>query len=98
MHGENAVQRNIREHSNFLHHFFSDWIGGAARDDFGASVSVSGDTAVVGAFLDDVGANVDQGSEYVFVRSGTVWTEESKLTAADGAAGDEDVVVVVVGV
>ena len=33
MHGENAVERNIGEHSNFLHHFFGNWIGGAARDD-----------------------------------------------------------------
>ena len=37
---------------------------------------------------DDVGANVDQGSAYVFVRSGTTWSQQAKLTAADGAAGD----------
>ena len=61
---------------------------GAASDNFGWSVSLSGDTAVVGARLDDVGANGDQGSAYVFVRSGVVWSEEVKLTASDGAAGD----------
>ncbi len=61
---------------------------GAAFDNFGQSVAISGDTAVVGAVNDDVGANVDQGSAYVFVRSGTSWTQQQKLTASDGAAGD----------
>ena len=37
---------------------------------------------------DDVGANADQGSAYVFTRSGTTWTPQAELTAADGAAGD----------
>lgn len=61
---------------------------GAARDYFGASVSIEGDTAIVGAMFDDVGANDNQGSVYVFTRSGTVWTEQAKLTATQGAAGD----------
>ncbi len=56
--------------------------------DFGISVAVSGDTVVVGAFSDDVGANVDQGSAYVFGRSGVSWSQQAKLTASDGAAGD----------
>jgi hypothetical protein len=50
---------------------------------------LSGDTALVGAIGDDNGANVDQGSAYVFVRSGTTWTEQAKLTASDGAAYDQ---------
>ena len=61
---------------------------GEAGDQFGFWVSVSGDTAVVGAFMDDVGANLDQGSAYVFTRDGQTWTEEAKLTASDGAATD----------
>jgi uncharacterized repeat protein (TIGR01451 family) len=61
---------------------------GATNDNFGGSVAISGDTALIGAFLDVVGANVDQGSAYVFVRSGTTWTEQQKLTALDGAATD----------
>lgn len=48
---------------------------GAASDFFGYSVSVSGGTMVVGTPNDDVGANVDQGSAYIFVRSGNVWSE-----------------------
>jgi hypothetical protein len=62
---------------------------GAATDRFGISVSLSGDTAVVGAYFDDVGANTDQGSVYVFTRSGTTWTQQAKLTASDGAANDQ---------
>jgi len=60
---------------------------GAADDRFGFSVSISGDTAVIGANLDD-GVGSDSGSAYVFVRSGTTWTEQAKLTASDAAALD----------
>ena len=63
--------------------------GGAANDDFGFSVAIDGNTAVVGAYLDDVGANVDQGSAFVFVRSGTTWTQQAQLNAAGGAASDD---------
>ena len=61
---------------------------GAINDNFGISVAISGDTAIVGAFVDSVGANSFQGSAYVFARSGAVWTQQQKLTAADGAAND----------
>jgi hypothetical protein len=61
---------------------------GAAYDVFGSSVALSGETALVGASSDDVGANVDQGSAYVFARSGTSWSPQGKLTGADGAAHD----------
>ncbi len=61
---------------------------GAASDQFGISVALSGDTALVGAFLDDTPAGADAGSAYTFTRSGTLWSQQSKLTAGDGAAGD----------
>ncbi len=59
----------------------------AANDYFGHAVSVSGDTALIGAHLDDDGGN-SSGSCYVFVRTGTSWSQQAKLTANDGAAGD----------
>ncbi len=62
---------------------------GAADDRFGKSVALSGDTVVVGAYLDDIGGNTDQGSAYVFTRSGTVWTQQQRLTANDGASIDQ---------
>jgi hypothetical protein len=60
----------------------------AGSDQFGFSVSVSGDTAVVGSKFDD-DAGSDSGSAYVFIRSGGMWTEQQKLTATDAAAGDD---------
>ncbi|NOT00491.1 MAG: hypothetical protein HOP29_07675 [Phycisphaerales bacterium] len=60
----------------------------AADHQFGWSVSVSGDTVVVGARFDD-DAGTHSGSAYVFFRSGTVWTQQQKLAASDAAAGDE---------
>jgi uncharacterized protein (DUF2345 family) len=66
---------------------------GAAFDTFGWSVSVSGDTVVVGAPGADIGANADQGAAYVFVKPSGGWTTTStftaKLTASDGAVGDD---------
>ena len=61
---------------------------GAANDEFGTSVALSGDTALVGADRADVSGNADQGAAYVFVRSGTSWNQQAKLTASDGAAND----------
>jgi hypothetical protein len=62
---------------------------GAAGDNFGRSVAISGNTAVVGAPHDGVGSNASQGSVYIYVRSGDAWVQQgSKLTASDGAADD----------
>ncbi|MFQ5503158.1 MAG: FG-GAP repeat protein, partial [Phycisphaerae bacterium] len=55
--------------------------GDAEADDwFGVSVSISGDTAVIGSTLDD-DAGHDSGSAYIFVRTGDTWTQQAKLTA-----------------
>ncbi|MBS1811756.1 MAG: Ig-like domain repeat protein [Acidobacteria bacterium] len=59
----------------------------ANNDAFGWSVAISGDTAVIGAYTDD-GNFADQGSAYVFTRSGTTWSQQAKLTANDGATND----------
>lgn len=57
----------------------------AAGDYFGNSVSISpdGNDCLIGA---RVKANV--GAAYVFTRSGSVWSQQAKLTASDAAAGD----------
>ncbi len=59
---------------------------GTADDLFGSSVSLSGDTALIGAVDDDNG--IDSGSAYVFTRTGTTWTQQAKLLASDGTADD----------
>ena len=61
---------------------------GTTADEFGSSVALDGDTAVVGAWSDSIGANFQQGSAYVFVRVGTTWSQQAKLTAVDGQAQD----------
>ncbi len=60
---------------------------GAAGDVFGYSVSLSGDTALIGAHFDDDNGG-ESGSAYVFEKVGGIWVQVAKLTAADGAAGD----------
>lgn len=62
---------------------------GAAEDEFGNAVSINGNYAIVGARLANVDAKIDQGAAYIFVRSGTNWTQQVKLTALDGAKGDQ---------
>jgi len=52
---------------------------------FGDSVAVSGSTVVVGA---NHGAGSDTGAAYMFVRSGTAWSQQAKLTASDGVSRD----------
>ncbi len=60
---------------------------GAADDRFGWSVSVSGDTAVIGAYKNDDNGS-GSGSTYIFTRSGSIWSQQAKLLAADGAVND----------
>ena len=66
----------------------------AKNDRFGVSVAVDDDTAVVGAFQPDYvdsGTNVSRpGAAYVYTKdSNGAWSQQAKLTASDGAAGDE---------
>jgi outer membrane protein assembly factor BamB len=61
---------------------------GDTEDWFGESVSISADYAIVGAPYAD-GNEPGSGSAYIFKRSGTSWTQESKLTASDGASADQ---------
>ena len=65
---------------------------GAALNGFGASVSISGSTVVVGAPYATVGGDGGQGAAYVFTEPNSGWantTETIKLTAPDGAADNE---------
>ncbi len=70
-----------------------------ADDEFGWSVSVSGDTAVVGAYREDstaTGVNgnqssngaTDSGAAYVFTRSGSTWTQQAYLKPSNTGADD----------
>ena len=61
----------------------------AADDEtsFGRSVSLSGDTAVIGTLAGGP-AGASSGSAFVFTRSGGTWSQQAKLTADDSSEGD----------
>jgi hypothetical protein len=52
---------------------------GSPHDEFGASVAISGNTALVGT--------QDKGTVYVFNFDGTAWTQASEITTSDGVQG-----------
>jgi FG-GAP repeat len=54
---------------------------------FGASVAVDGDRIVVGAYGDQ-NAGIYAGAAYVFVRVGSTWTPEAKLTGSENSTFD----------
>lgn len=56
---------------------------------FGESVAISGDTIVIGSSQTDTDAGEHAGAAYVFSRVGSIWTEQTKLTHSDAAAGDD---------
>ena len=61
---------------------------GAAGDRFGTSVSLDGDSALLGAPYDnDVASNA--GSSHVFVRTGSIWAQQARILASDGEDGDQ---------
>jgi len=60
---------------------------GAAYDDFGRSVSISGNMALVGAFGDDDQGD-GSGSAYAFIRNGNTWSFQHKFLAPGGVADD----------
>jgi len=71
----------------------------SSNDFFGLSVAVSGDTVVVGAYLEDSSATgvngnqadnsaADSGAAYAFVRSGGVWSQQAYLKASNTGAFD----------
>ena len=61
---------------------------GEAGDAFGASVTLSGTLAAIGAPADDHASGANAGSAYVFVRNGNAWSQQTRVFALDGAAED----------
>jgi hypothetical protein len=66
---------------------------GAAEDNLGSSVAISGDTIVAGARYHTVGSNTKQGAAYVFVMPAAGWaggvsTQTAELTGPGGAMDD----------
>jgi hypothetical protein len=60
---------------------------GAMIDQFGYSVALDRDAALIGAYQKEIDGNSQQGAAYVFRRTGASWLEEQRLTASDGQTG-----------
>ena len=61
---------------------------GVTSDQFGFSVSISGNKAIIGAQLDDNGNDLNSGSAYIFELINGTWVQQAKLTASDGTYDD----------
>ncbi len=70
-----------------------------ALDYFGKTVAASGNTLVIGAYQEDSNARgvngnesnnsaTDSGAVYVFVKSGTTWSQQAYLKASNADGGD----------
>lgn len=60
----------------------------AGSDNFGISVAISGDFAIIGADSDDAvpmggGSGFNSGSAYIFHQSGSTWAQHQKVVAPD---------------
>ena len=63
----------------------------AANDEFGRSVSVDGDTVVVGAHKDNIGGGTDiEGSSYVFTKPKAEWVDSSEAAKLPGPGDSDD--------
>ncbi len=58
----------------------------AMHQQFGMSVGVSGDTAIIGARGDNE-KGIGAGAAYIYVRDGGSWVQRAKLFAADACKG-----------
>lgn len=86
---------NITGAAYIFKHIGTTWIQEAKltaadsvpEDCFGWSVSLDGNTCVIGAIEDDDNGN-RSGSAYIFTNSDTAWMQQAKLLASDGAPID----------
>jgi hypothetical protein len=62
-------------------------IDGSPYSFFGSSLAIDGNTVVVGAYGDQNAGNY-AGAAYVFVRSGSTWNQEQKLSGSENSVAD----------
>jgi FG-GAP repeat len=92
---ENVGANNDQGTASIFRYNGSSWVlmnklidaTGAAADQFGISVSISGNYAVIGASADDVLFS-GQGSASVYFYNGSNWVFMQKLSDANGSASD----------
>jgi len=90
-----AVYVFVRNGNNWVQQAYLKSSNVDADDAFGSSISISGDTIVIGASQEDGnGTNqsdnslINSGAVYVFTRSAGVWTQQAYLKASNLDAND----------
>ena len=88
----------VRSGSDWVQQAYLKAFNTGGGDAFGLAVAISGDTVVVGAPYEDSNATgvngdktavaPDSGATYVFVRSGTNWTQQAYLKASNTGISD----------
>ncbi len=97
--GSGAVYVFVRNGATWTQQAYLKASNTGGGDAFGHSVSLDGDTLVVGAAAEDSAASgvngnpnndsaEDSGAVYVFARNGTMWTQQAYLKASNADAGD----------
>ncbi len=71
----------VRSGSNWTQQAKLTRLGAAAHDNVGWSVSLSGDTALIGSL-----ESSNAGAAYAFVRTGAAWHQEAKLMGSDSGS------------
>jgi FG-GAP repeat len=84
--GSASIYKNIAGAWIFQSKFFNR--DAAAGDNFGSSVFINGDYAVVGAPADDDDAGVNQGSASFYKNIAGVWTLQAKVLKPSAAVND----------
>ena len=94
-----AAYAFVRNGTNWIQQAYLKASNSEADDRFGWAVSLSGDTAIIGAHQEDSDATGTNGAEnnnnaqnsgaaYVFVRTGTNWTQQAYLKSSNAEAND----------
>lgn len=78
----------VRDGSNWTEQQRLEPSDGVNGDSFGSSVAINRATIAIGSVGDDIDGHINQGSAYVFARTGSSWAQQAKLVAADGAEQD----------
>lgn len=101
--GSGAAHVFVRSGGVWVHQAYLKASNTGENDHFGSSVAISGNTIAIGAPDEDSGATgidgnqqdetaADSGAVYIFVRSGTTWTQQAYIKASnpreDGAFGN----------
>ena len=61
---------------------------GVAGDNFGSAIAIDSNYLMVGAFHDDIGENLNQGSVYIYTLNDGLWVKKQKVTGSNGGTGD----------